>query len=158
MSTFSGCFTGEGTPRVVAHRADAGIEVEHLAQGDVQAADAAADRRGEGSLDGHPEVLDGVQSVLGQPLARLVEGLLPGQHLEPGDGAGAAVGLLHRPVEHAARGLPDVRPRAIPLDEGDDGPVRHLQTAFARMPDDLPAIRGRSQIIECPGQSHPPEG
>ena len=35
----------------VAHRPDAGVEVEHLAQRDVQAADAAADRRRQRPLD-----------------------------------------------------------------------------------------------------------
>ena len=53
----------------VAHRAHAGVEVEDLAQGDVEAADAAADRRGQRPLDGHAVVLDGVEGVLGQPVA-----------------------------------------------------------------------------------------
>jgi hypothetical protein len=30
MSTFSGCFTGDGTPFVPAHRPQADIEVEQL--------------------------------------------------------------------------------------------------------------------------------
>ena len=51
MSTFSGCFTGDGTPCEPAHRPQAHVQVEDLAQRDVEAADAAADRRGERALD-----------------------------------------------------------------------------------------------------------
>ena len=37
----------------------------------------------------------------------------------------AAVGLLHRRVEHAHAGRPDVRPGAVAADEGDDGIIRN---------------------------------
>ena len=55
----------------VAHRAHAGVEVEHLAQRHVQAADAAADRRGQRPLDGDLVVLDRLERVVRQPLAVL---------------------------------------------------------------------------------------
>ena len=58
---------GRGHAGEVAHRAHADVEVQQLAQGDVQAADAAADRRGERALDGDVELADGVERVLGQP-------------------------------------------------------------------------------------------
>ena len=56
MSTFSGCFTGEGTPGEILHRAQADVEIEHLAQRDVQRADAAADRRGERAFDADEDI------------------------------------------------------------------------------------------------------
>ena len=55
--------------REVAHRPHAGVEVEHLAQRDVQAADAAADRRRQRPLDGDLVGLDRLERVVRQPLA-----------------------------------------------------------------------------------------
>ena len=40
-----------GHALVILHRANAGVEVENLAQSDIERADAAADGRGERSLD-----------------------------------------------------------------------------------------------------------
>src|SRR3989449_8579661 len=96
-----------GHTREVAHRAHAGVKVEQLAQGDVEGADAAADRRGEGAFDGHTVLADGLEGRVGKPTARLLERLLPGQDLEPFDAALAARRLLDRRVEHPPRGAPD---------------------------------------------------
>jgi hypothetical protein len=41
------------------HRAEADVEVELLAEGDVERADAAADRRGERALDADEVVAEG---------------------------------------------------------------------------------------------------
>ena len=46
MSTSSGCFTGDGTPGNQRTGRRAHVQVEDLAQRDVQRPDAAADRRG----------------------------------------------------------------------------------------------------------------
>jgi hypothetical protein len=59
MFIFSGCFIGLGVPGNVAHRAHAGVEVEHLAQRHVEAAEAAADGRGQRPLDAD-DVVGGV--------------------------------------------------------------------------------------------------
>jgi hypothetical protein len=80
----------------ILHRAQADVEVEHLAQGDIQRADAAADRRGERAFDAHQIFLERLDRVVRQPVVELVLGRLAGEHLEPGDLAFAAVGLLHR--------------------------------------------------------------
>jgi hypothetical protein len=48
-----------------AHRAQADIEVELLAQRYVQRADTATDRRGQRAFDGNHVVLDRVQGFLG---------------------------------------------------------------------------------------------
>ena len=69
----------------VAHRPHARIEIEHLAQRDVEAADAAADRRGQRTLDRDLVGADGLERVVRQPLAVLFLGLLAGRHLEPDD-------------------------------------------------------------------------
>ncbi len=74
-----------GDPGEPAHRAQAHVEVEDLAQGHVEGADPTPDRCGERPLDADevlPERLDG---LVGQPVAGLLEGLLPRQYLLPGD-------------------------------------------------------------------------
>ena len=68
MSTFSGCFTGRGHAREIVHGAQADVEVEHLAQGDVERADAAADGRGERALDADEVFLERLDGVVGQPV------------------------------------------------------------------------------------------
>ena len=60
MSTFSGCFTGDGTPWNQRTGPQAHVEVEDLAQGDVEAADATADRRGQRALDADEVLAEGV--------------------------------------------------------------------------------------------------
>jgi hypothetical protein len=115
-----------GHAGVVLHRADAGVEIEHLAQRDVERADAAADRRGERSFDGDAQVARGVDRVIGQPVLKLPISLLAGEDFEPGDRAFAAVSLLDGSVEDTLRGAPDIAAGAVAFDVRDDGVVRHL--------------------------------
>ena len=65
----SGSLDRAGDAGVLAHRPHAGVQVEHLAQGDVQAAEAAADRRGERAFDGHDELAQRVEGLLGHVVA-----------------------------------------------------------------------------------------
>ncbi len=114
---------------VPAHGAEADEEVEHLAQRDVQRADAAADRRRERSLDADEIVTEGLDRVVGQPVVELLEALLAGVDLEPGDLSLAAVGLRDGGVEDAHAGAPNIRPGAVAFDERDDRIVRNDETA-----------------------------
>ena len=117
---------GAGHALVILHRAHAGVEVENLAQGHVERADAAADGRGERSLDGDAQIAGGGDGVVGQPGAELAKGLFAGEDLKPADGALAAVGLFDRGVEDALRGLPDVAAGAVAFNERNDGVVGDL--------------------------------
>ena len=65
MSTFSGCFTGRRHALEPAHGAQAHVEVEDLAQRDVERPDAAADRRGERALDPDEVLAEDVDRLLG---------------------------------------------------------------------------------------------
>src|SRR6267154_4624861 len=67
----------------VAHRSDTGVEVEDLAQRDVERTDAAADRRGQRSLDRDAMLANHAEGFFGEPAAGLVEGFLACQHLAP---------------------------------------------------------------------------
>ena len=117
---------GTGHALKPAHRPQAGVQVEHLAQGDIDRADTAADRRGEWSLDAHEILAEGGHGVVRQPFVKLVLGCLPGEHLEPGDLFCTAVGFLHGCVEYELAGGPNVRADAVASDERDNGVVRHL--------------------------------
>ncbi len=81
---------GAGHALVVLHGAYAGVEIEKLAQRDVERADAAADGRGERPLDGDAQVARGGDGLVGQPGVELAKGLFAGEDLEPLDGALAA--------------------------------------------------------------------
>ncbi len=110
----------------VADGAHAGEEVEPLAQGDIEAAVAAADGRRQRALDGDAVLANGVERFVGQIGTGHVVGLVAGEDLHPGDLAFAAVDMLDRRVEEILRGAPDVGPGAVAFDEPDDGPVRRL--------------------------------
>src|SRR4029078_2850691 len=62
-------------------------------------------------------------------VTELVEGLFPRVDLVPGQLALPAIRLLHRRVEHALAGTPDVGTGAIAFDERDDGLIRHVEGA-----------------------------
>src|SRR6185437_2505991 len=115
----------------VAHRPDAGVQVQHLAQGDVEGSDPPADGSGQRTLDGHAVRADGVQGGLGKPVPDLLEGLLTGQDLEPIDLPFSAGHLPDNRVEHPPGGAPDVGPGAVALDKRNDGVVRYHPTALA---------------------------
>ena len=116
-----------GNPGEITDGADAGIEVENLAEGDVERADAAPDGSRERAFDGNAKIAGGVDGVIGEPLLEGVESFFAGENFEPGDVALAAIGFFYCGVEHAARGFPDVAASAVAFDEGDDGIVGHLQ-------------------------------
>src|SRR5438552_4728437 len=118
----------------VLHRAQADVEVEHLAHGHVQGAEALAHRRGERALEGDEVLADHVDRLLGQQVGRAVGAvdglrLLAGVYLHPRDLLLAARGLLHRGVEHADGSAPDVGPGPVTFDERDDGMIGHSQLA-----------------------------
>ena len=117
----------------VVHGAPADVEVEELAEGDVQAADAAADGRGEGALDGDVVLADGVEGLLREPVVDSFEGFLAGERLDPVDGAAAVVGALDGGVEDGAGGAPDIGANAVAFDEGNDGIVRHEELAVPNL-------------------------
>ena len=74
-----------GHALVILHRAHAGVEIEQLAQRNVERADAAADGRGQRSLDGDAQVAGGAHRVVGQPGVELAKGFFAGENLEPLD-------------------------------------------------------------------------
>ena len=134
MSTSSGCTHRRGHAGEPAHRAQADVEVEDLAQRHVERADAATDRRGERALDPDQVRAERLDGLVGQPVAGLVERLLAGQDLLPGD----LVAVLGRGrVEHELGRGPDVDAGAVAFDEGDDGLVGDRERAVVAHADEV---------------------
>ncbi len=139
---------GAGGAFVVAAGAHAAVQIEDLAQGHVEGADAATDWGGEGALDRHPVLLDGGEGVLGQVLIGAVEvaGLIAGKHLEPLDPLLTAIGLGHRSVQHPLGGGPDVHAGAVAADEGNDRVVGNDRLAVLEA-DRGAAARGGELLV-----------
>ena len=114
------------------HRAQAHVEVHDLADGDVEASEAAAHRCGQRALDADEMLIEGGDGVGRQPVPGLVVGLLAGQHLEPGD---AAAVLGRGRVEHGPGGGPDVDADPVALHERDDRLVGHAEDAVGTQSD-----------------------
>ncbi len=109
---------GRGHAGEPAHRAQAHVEIEDLAEGDVERTDTAADGRGQRPLDPDQVFAEALDGLVGEPVARLVECLLAGQHFLPRH----LVAVLGRGgIEHQLGRGPDVDPRAVAFDERDDG-------------------------------------
>ena len=127
---------------------NAAIEIELLAERDVQRAEPAAHRRRQRSLDRHAPFADRLQRVLGQIHVRSVlrDRLLAGIDLEPLHLAGAPECLRNGGVEYSTGGGPDVGTCSVALDERDHGPIRRLHSESALVLD-RPTRRGRRQAF-----------
>jgi len=88
-----------------------------LPERDVQRADAAADGRRERSFDADQIFLERRNGVVRQPVVEFVLGGSPAKTSNQAILRFAAVGLLHRGVEHPHTGCPDVRAGAVATDE-----------------------------------------
>src|SRR5207253_10439943 len=104
----------------VAHGTHARVEVEDLPQRDVEGADAAADRRGQWSLDRDAVLLERLQRFVREVRAVVRVGLVAGEDLVPGDLALPAIDLRDRAIDDVRRGAPDVGSGAVAFDERDD--------------------------------------
>ena len=96
------------------------------------------DRRGQRALDPDQVLPERLHRLVGQPVAGLVERLLPGQHLLPGDLVAVLGG---GGVEDQLGGGPDVDAGAVALDEGDDGLVGDDQVAVVAHADEICHVR-----------------
>src|SRR6185437_3484408 len=139
---------------VVLHGANAGVEIENLAKGHVEGADAAANGRGERSFDGNAEVADGSYGFVRQPVIEFGFGFFSGENFIPGDAALALVGLFDGRIKHANRSLPDVAPSAVALNERDDRVVGDL-VAPIRIRNSRAIRRHRNTVVRS-RHSNPP--
>jgi hypothetical protein len=110
---------------------EADIEIEDLPERHIEAPDAAANRRGERSLDPHEVLRERVEGLLRKPDRFTIDlvRLLAGVDLVPGDLPFPSIGLLHCRVEDTDRGSPDIGAGAVPFDERDDRIVRDMHPA-----------------------------
>src|SRR5690606_10032040 len=131
-----------------ANRTLAHVQVQLLAQGHVQRADAAADRSGQRALDGNDVVANGFQGFLRQPGVLVVDlgGFLAGVDLHPGDLALTGVGFLDGSVDDLDHHRADVDADTVTLDERDDGVVRYVQ-GHVGVDGDLLAVRRHLDLL-----------
>ena len=111
-----------------AHRPQAGIEVQFLAQGDVQRTEPTPHRGRQRALDSNDILLDRRQGFLGEPVAIVkLSGLLAGVYFHPGYFFRALVSLLDGGVDHLDHDRADVDANAVAFDVGNDRIVRDVQ-------------------------------
>ena len=109
----------------------ADVEVEQLAQRDVERTNPSANGRRERSFDADEEFLESLDGVVRQPIVESLLRRLARIDLEPHDLAPCAVRLLHSGFEYAMARRPNVRAGAIAADKGKNRIVRHHQSAVA---------------------------
>ena len=97
----------------------AGVEIENLAQGHVEAADASAHRGGHGAFDGQFRAAQGGEGGFGQIFAGFGIGLFTGHELFPVNAVFAVVGFTQRGIQHGLCGGPDFRANAVAFDKVD---------------------------------------
>ena len=124
-----GLLDRRGDSLEILDRPQAHVEIELLAQGDVERTDAAADRRRQRALDRDHVVAQDLERLGRQPDVGAVDAgrLLAGVDLHPVDLLLAAEGLGDRRVDHLDHHRGDVEARAVALDVGNDRLVRHRQ-------------------------------
>ena len=147
-----GIFQWRGHALEILHRPDALVEVELLAQGDVERADAAADRRRHRPLDRDRIFLERGKGFLREPLVRAIDAgrLFPGIDLHPVDFPFAAVSLVDRCVDHLDHDRRDIDTDTVALDEGNDRLVgsRLAGNDFLASLRDLD-VRNHSHSLSC---------
>ncbi len=123
------CLDRGGHASEVTHRAQAHIQIEHLAQRDVERAHAARGWRGQRALDRDDVVLHRLHGFVGQPLVGAIDlgRFFTSEHFHPGDLLLAAVSLGHRSIYHATHGRGDIDAGAVAFDEGNDRGIGHVQ-------------------------------
>ena len=126
----------------VLDRAQADVEVELLAQRDVERADAAADRRRQRALDRDHVLAHRLERLGRQPDVGAVDAgrLLAGVDLHPVDLLLAAVSLGDCRVDHLQHHRRDVDAGAVAFDVGNDRLVGHHQGEVGIDLDLLPAL------------------
>ncbi|MNZ67932.1 hypothetical protein D3C78_861900 [compost metagenome] len=112
-----------------AHRALTDVQVELLAQGNVQRADATTDRSSQRPLDGNDVVTHRLEGFVRQPGVLIVDlcGLLASIDFHPCDLASALVGFLDCGIDDLDHHRRDIHADAITLDVRDDRIIRHIQ-------------------------------
>ena len=126
-----GMLHGRRHSGVILHRTHAAVEIEDLAQGDVERADAASDGRGQRTFNGDAKFTDRADSVVGEPILEARLGFLAGKNFVPGHRALSVVSLFDSGVEHPDGGFPNIAASAVTFNERDDGAIGDAVFAVA---------------------------
>src|SRR5215469_13431157 len=137
---------GGGNAFEIPHRPHTRIQVQNLAQGDIQRTNPAPDGCGQGPLDAHAKIARRFDRIVREPLLEGFEGFLARKHFEPGHTPLPSVRFLDRGIKDAPRSLPDIPPRSISFDKGNNRIQRHLQRPVS-VTDRLPVGRYRHPVV-----------
>ncbi len=115
--------------REIADRPHAGVQVQRLANRDVQRANATAGRRRQRTLDRDDEALQRMQRFVGQVIVVAVHlGCpLPGVDLHPAQMPLVAIGLLDGCIDDVEHDRRNIDADAVTFDERNDRNVRNDQ-------------------------------
>src|ERR1019366_3672610 len=141
-----GMLYGRRHTGVVLHGTHAAVEIEGLAQGDVEGADPASDGRGQRTFDGDAIFADGADGVIREPVLKASLGFLAGKDFVPGYRALTLVRLFNRGVEDADGGFPDIAAGAVPFNKRDDRVIGNAILAVAVF-DLLPIGWDRDSVV-----------
>ncbi len=117
---------------VVAHRTQANIEIQLLAQRNVQGTDTAANRSRQWAFDGNTVVTDQIEGFSRQPdvLAVNVGRFFTGINFHPGNFTLAFVGFLNSGIHHFQHRRSHIYADTITFDEWDNRVVWNIQLAI----------------------------
>lgn len=131
---------------IIFHRTHAGIEIEDLAQSNVERANAASDGRCQRAFNGDTKFADGGDGVIREPVLKTSFGLLSGKNFVPNDGALAVIRLFDCGVEHTSGGFPDIATGTVALNEGNNRVIGNAVLAIAIF--DLLPVRWDGDSVE----------
>ncbi len=112
---------------IPTHRTLANVQVQQLAERNIQRTDTAANGSCERAFDAHQKLAERFSCFIGQPALEHLKRLLARVHFHPMDLAFPAIRLLHRRIEHTHRSAPNVASRAIALNKRNDRIIGNIQ-------------------------------
>ncbi len=133
----------------ILHRTLADVEIEQLAQTDVERRHAAANGRRQRPFDTDEKFRERGHGLFMQPAIVLLEGFLTGVHFHPADFLFALVSFFHCRVEDAHGCTPDIAARAVAFDKGNNRIVGNLQLFVGSHGDLRPVLRDFYDFVLC---------
>ena len=145
---FLGRLDRAGHAGEILDRPQADIQVELLAQRDIERPDASAHGSRQRPFDRHDVILEDRHRLVGQPHVGAVDlgRLFAGVDLHPVDFSFSRVGLGHRRVDHLDHHRCDVDPGAVAFDVGNDRLIRNVE-AVVLVDGDFLASGGNLHVL-----------
>ena len=117
---------------VVTYRAQADVQIQFLAQRNVQGTDAAANWRGQGAFNRNAILTNQIKCFRRQPdvLAVNMGRFLTGINFHPGNFTLALIGFLHSGIHHFQHRRGNVHADTVTFNERDNRVIRNVELAI----------------------------